>query len=192
MRDKTKPIVIQNEKKKKNMQKKLKKWWSKSFIYFMFFSKSVFEQQKKVFPLFLRNGWTDRAEIFFTCTSAKSGCVFFFLLRNVVPIKFGSLCKTRSIEKKEFLTGFSVFCLSWPIYLVFFKKKKNTHPDLVLVTTKKFSARKNEVSIFARGKTFGHFRPLWPPKPPEGGIWQFWVYDNFCSTHRDLSALRIS
>jgi hypothetical protein len=27
---------------------------------------------------------------------------------------------------------------------------------------------------------------------PEGGLWEFWVYDNFYSTHWDLSALWVS
>jgi hypothetical protein len=29
-------------------------------------------------------------------------------------------------------------------------------------------------------------------KTPGRGIKQFWVYDNFCSTYQDLSAMRIS
>jgi hypothetical protein len=53
---------------------------------------------------------------------------------------------------------------------VFFKNKKNTHPNLVVVITEKISARKNEVSIFARGKTFGHFWPLRVQKLLEGGV----------------------
>jgi hypothetical protein len=37
--------------------------------------------------------------------------------------------------------------------------KKNTHPDWVLVTTKKISARYKKVSIFARGKLLVVFGP---------------------------------
>ena len=75
---------------------------------------------------------------------------------------------------------------------IFFKTKKNTHPDWALVATQKVSAENNEVSSFARGKTFGHFWVLGPQKLLEGGIWEFYVYDNFCSTHQDLSALKVS
>jgi hypothetical protein len=53
---------------------------------------------------------------------------------------------------------------------VFFKNKKNTHPNLVVVITEKVSARKSEVSSFARGKTFGHFWPLRTQKLLEGGV----------------------
>jgi hypothetical protein len=54
--------------------------------------------------------------------------------------------------------------------MVFFKNKKNTHPNLVVVITEKISAQKNEVSIFAGGETSSHFWPLRPQKLPEGGV----------------------
>jgi hypothetical protein len=54
----------------------------------------------------------------------------------------------------------SVFFFSWPVKTEFFDENKNTHPKWVLVATKKISARTNEVSNFARGKTFSHFWAL--------------------------------
>ena len=74
---------------------------------------------------------------------------------------------------------------------IFFKTKKNPHPNWALVATQKVSAQNNEVSSFARGKTYGRFWVLGPQKPLEGGIWKFCVYDNFCSTHQGLSTLRV-
>jgi hypothetical protein len=120
-------MPIHNEKKLKN----------KNFQYFEFFSKSVLSNRKKVSPLFLQSGWTDRVENFFMSSSARMGCVFCFL-RNVVSKKFGSLYNILTIEKKKVFD--SVFSILLLVTFVdgIFQKKHDTHPDWVLVTTKKF------------------------------------------------------
>ena len=127
--------------------------WKHFFlIIFAFISKPDFDNKKKVFPLFLRKGWADRTENFSTSTWGKSGCVFFFSPQNLVSIKFGSPYKIQMIKKiLVFDKVFSILLLLTSENDIF-QNKKNTHPDWVLVTIEKVSARTDEVSIFAGGK----------------------------------------
>ena len=134
--------------------------------YFIFVSKPGFEQQKKVLPLFLRNVWPDRAENFSTNTNGKSGWLFFFLVEILFLSNLAGLTKFRWSKKPGFLIRSLVFCFSWPVKTIFFKREKNTRSDWVLVVIEKVSARTNQLLNFAWGKTFGHFWPLWPPKTP--------------------------
>ena len=94
-------------------------------------------------------------------------------------------------QNSRFLIKSSVFWFSWRMETIFFKTKKNTHPDWALVVTQKVSVQNNEVSSFARGKTFHRFWVLGFQKLLEGGIWEFCAYDNFCSTPQDLSSLTV-
>ena len=159
----------------------------------MHFSQDYVSPRKiGVFPPFLRNGWTDRAEIFFASTWNESGWVFFFSLKNNVRMRFGRLQNTHSLEKRQVFWGvFSILPLLTRRNGIFQRKKKHA-PRFVPSTCKKnFSSIGSAVSE-KTGENFWSFWLLGAPKPPEGGIWQFWVYDKFCSTHRHLSALRVS
>jgi hypothetical protein len=111
----------------------------------------------------------------------------FFFLQNRDSKKFGSLYKILTSEKKVFDNDFSILLPLTFADGIF--QKKNTHPHWVLVTTKQFQLDTIK-SRFLRGRgTFGGFRSLGLQKLPEGGVWEFRVYDNFCSTHQDLSVL---
>jgi hypothetical protein len=67
MRNTIKPKIIHNKKVEKK------------FFDILSFSQNRFlSNRKRVFPLFLENGWTDQVEYFFMSSSAKLGCVFFF------------------------------------------------------------------------------------------------------------------
>ena len=82
---------------------------------FAFFSKFSLYQNQRSFPLFLQNGWTHRAQNFFTSTLTKLGCVFFFYkmfsLKNLAAFR-----KTGTIEKNRFSATSSVFCLDDSTY----------------------------------------------------------------------------
>ena len=98
----------------------------KFYIILLFFQNQVLSNLRKVFPLFLRNGLADSSEIFFTSSSAKLRCVFFFSARNLSPIKFGSLYKIRMNEKKRvFDKIFSILLLLADGIGIFQRKKKH-------------------------------------------------------------------
>ena len=158
----------------------------------MFISKPGFEQQKKVFPLFRWNGWTNRTEIFSTNTRCKSGCVFFSLPRNLVSVKFGRPYKIYRIKKTlVFDKVFSILLLLTCENDIFQNGKKHAPRFASSICRKIFSSIR-WTPEFCVGKTFGHFWPLWPQKLLEGSIWEFWFYDEVCSSHRDLSTPRVS
>ena len=163
--------------------------------------------KKIFFFVFLRTGfWVPKTKFssFFSAILSPIGlkiflqvlwpnwsAYFFFFLWNLVSIKFGRFYKIRKIPKfKVFDKVFSILVL-----LTYgndiFQNKKNTHPDWALVVTQKVSVQNNEVSSFARGKTFHRFWVLGFRKLLEGGIWEFCAYDNFCSTPQDLSTLSV-
>ena len=100
--------------------------------------------------------------------------------------KFLGSKKPRDFEKS------SVFWFSSLKYLEFLKKKKNTHPDWVPVPTVKISAQTDEICGFAGGKTFCKFLTLGSLEVHEDEVWQICARENFCSTTRDLSTLKIS
>jgi len=56
----------------------------------------------------------------------------------------------------------------------------------------KISAQTDEICGFAGGKTLGHFWTLGSPEVHEDEVWQICVYDNFCSTTRGPSILKVS
>ena len=116
----------------------------------------------------------------------------FFSLKNIVLMKFSSLDEIRTIEKKtHFLIVPSTFCFSSPIEMILFEDKKKTHSNLIVVLTVKIVAQKDVVRSFAwGGGTSTHFWPLSSLYLSEENILEFRVYDNLCSTHRDLSTLR--
>ena len=70
-----------------------------SFLYFAFFSKSIFDEKIEVLPLFLQNGWADRA-----------GVRVFFVSQNLVLKTFSSLYKMSTLGLSE---RPSVFCSSF-------------------------------------------------------------------------------
>ena len=72
------------------------------------------------------------------------------------------------------------------------KKKKKYTPRLGPATYgKNFSSNRWNLWI-CRGKTLGHFWTLGSPEVHEDEVWQICVYDNFCSTTRGPSTLKVS
>jgi hypothetical protein len=106
----------------------------KNFSIFWVFLKIGFWVREKSFLPFLQNGWTGQGENFFMSSSAKLGCLFFFL-RNLVSEKLGSLYKILTSEKKGYWQWLQYFA-SPDVCKRYFPKKR--HPDWVLLTTKKF------------------------------------------------------
>ena len=73
-----------------------------------------------------------------------------------------------------------------------FLKKKNTHLDWVRLLTVKISAQTDEICGIAGGETFCNFLTLGSLEVHEDEVWQICAHDNFCSTTRDLSTLKVS
>ena len=124
----------------------------------MFISKLGFEQQKIVFVLFLRNSYADRAENFSTSTRRKSRCVFFFVLKS----RFCQIWQVlQNLDDQKTLVFEKVFSILLLLTCQNdnFQKEKKTHPDWVLVSTEKVSARTDELPKSAGAKTFCHFGP---------------------------------
>ena len=120
------------------MNKNKKSENEKKKNFFLGFSQNqFFSDRKEVFPLFLPNGWADRAQNFFASTLVKLGCEFFFVSRNLVSKKFGRSYKTQILQKKRFSARFSVFCFSCLMKTIFFKKK-HTHSNSTKLLAKKF------------------------------------------------------
>ena len=116
-----------------------------------------------------------------------------FFVSSKSPLwKIWCFFKTSMTSKTRFLTRSSIFCFFWHMKTVFSKIENNTHLDWVLVTTPKVSAQKTELSNFARRKTFGYFWILWHRQLLVGSFCEFWIYDNFCSTHWNLFIMKIS
>jgi hypothetical protein len=114
--------------------------------------KSVFSQNQAESPLFLQEGWANRAQIFFIATLVELGCVCFFCHEISFVSDLGAFRKFISLKKTRFLTKFPVFCFSCPMYLIFYDGTKDTHPHWVLIITEKISARKIKVSAPEGGK----------------------------------------
>lgn len=129
MRDQTKK---ETEREKKN-------------FFVLRFSRNRFLNKKnEVFPLFLRNGWADRAEIFFTDTPNEFRCGFFFFFENISPLQYGDFRKTSTVWKTAvFQRYLQHFAFSDVLNRQFSKQKKKPHLDWILVSTKKVSARNN-------------------------------------------------
>ena len=112
----------------------------------------------KVFPRFLRNGWTDRAEIFFASTRNESGCVFFFSLKNTVST---GQERQNTEDPPKNLSFFEGVCVLKPAKShtnVIFQRKKKHPPRFVPSTCKKnfssigpaVSEKRGENSDFSR------------------------------------------
>ena len=86
----------------------------------------------------------------------------------------------------------SILVLQHEVFGIFEKQKKNVRPDWVPLSTVKFSAQTDEICGFAGGETFCKFLTLGSLEVHEDDVWQICVYDNFCSTTRGLSTLKIS
>jgi hypothetical protein len=55
----------------------------KTVFFILHFSQNqFFSQNQAVSPLFLQDGWADRAQLFFIATLVQLGCVFFFTTRS--------------------------------------------------------------------------------------------------------------
>jgi hypothetical protein len=118
--------------------------------------------------------------------------VLFLFADTSYQSKLAGFAKIFNILKDQlFDEVFSVLVLL-PEVPGIFQKKKNTHPDWVLLPTVKISAQTDEICGFAGEKTLGHFWTLGSPEVYEDEVWQLWVYGNFFSTHRDLSTLKVS
>ena len=79
-----------------------------------------------------------------------------------------------------------------PEVLGIFQKKKSIPHDCVLLPTVKISAQTDEICGIARGKTLARFLDLGSLEVHEDEVWQICARENFCSTTRDLSTLKIS
>jgi hypothetical protein len=125
------------------MSKNKKRQNEKIFTVLIFSQNQFLKEMTEVFPLFLSNSWTDRAQIFFPITSAKLGCAIFFLL-NVASIKFGSLYKTCAIEKNMVFDGVFSILLLLTCENGMFSRKKHA-PQMSPSCHKKVSLRKKRV-----------------------------------------------
>ncbi len=144
--------MIHNEQK----MKKTFSVWS--------FSQNRFLSYRKKFSAFYpkrvdRSGWPLFYEQF-----GHIGVRVFFL-RNVVPIKFGSLQKIHTIGKKKvFGSVLNIFLLLTFLDGIFQNKIRT---PIGFQLPQKFSARYNKVSIFAgRGENFWWFLTLGTSKTP--------------------------
>jgi len=81
----------------------------------------------------------------------------FFVLKNNELMNFGRFYKICTRQKTSVFSGALGISTLLSEEHNIFQRKKNIHPDLVQVAKKKFSAMDNEIWIFARGKTSGHF-----------------------------------
>jgi hypothetical protein len=125
----------------------MKKSLKKTFLIFWVFLKNRFcSNRKKVFPLFLQNGWTDRVENFFMSSSAKLGCVFFCFFQMWFQKNLGAFTKFLRAEKKVFDSIFSILLLLTFVDGIFQKKKHA--PRLGCSYHKKISARYYKVPMF--------------------------------------------
>ncbi len=114
----------------------------------------------------------------------------FALFSKSISIKCGSLLKTCPNKKTTIFECLKYFASPEVLNKQF--SKKNPHPNSVLFLTNKKSAGNRESFINDRRKTCDSFSLLWLRNLPEGGIWEFWACDNFCSAYRDLSPLKVS
>ena len=119
----------------------------------------------------------------------------FFAPENIVPTKFGRFYKISTIRKKSFFESFlivpPVFWFSWASGRIFFEEKNHAPRFDLSCYRKSFSPQKCSMYI-CEGKNSGHFWFLHFQDLPEGSIWGFWYYNNFYSTHQDLSTLKFS
>ncbi len=114
----------------------------------------------------------------------------YFFCRYLLSIKFGSIRKIFEILKcLRFSDILSILVLLPEVLGIFQKKKPH---DWVPLPTVKISAQTDEICGIARGKTLGRFWALWSLEVHEDEVWQICVYDNFCSTTRGLSTLKVS
>ena len=150
----------------------------------MFISKPGFEQQKKVFPLFLRNGWTNWTENFSTNTRCKSGCVFFFFPRNLVSVKFGRPYKIFGIKKTlVFDKVFSILLLLTCENDIFQRGKKHA-PRFAFSICRKIFSSIGWTPEFCVGENFRSFLALVTPKTPWREhlrilvLWQTFLYSS--------------
>jgi hypothetical protein len=167
--------------------------FSTNFFYFAFFSKLVFWVSKTSFPpLFSTILSPIGLKIFLVRLQVIWVERFFFSLDTLYQSSLAGFAKFLGSKKSRELSKCSVFWFSSLKYLEFLKKKKNVHPDWVRLPTVKISAPADEICGFAGGKTFCKFLTLESLEVHEDDVWQICVYENFCSTARGLSTLKVS
>ena len=89
-----------------------------------------FEKKKRYLPFFFAAVQLIGLKTFLQVLWSNLGVPFFPTLKNIVPIKFGSLDKIRIIQRiTRFFAVPSVFCFSWAIESMRFKEKQKAHPN---------------------------------------------------------------
>ena len=166
-----------------------------SFFILRFSRNQFFRHQKPVLPLFLGQLESDWAQNFFGGSSTDLGWPFFFFWWYLVPFRIGRLRKICRLQKTDQNPTSSEYCSVFWLpslkYLEFSKKKKNGHPVWDPLPLVKISAQSDGFWGLAGGKTFCWFFRLGSLEVQEDGVWEICVYDNFCSTTRGLSTLKI-
>ena len=161
--------------------------------FFFHFSQNRFLGTKnQVFPLFLGDFKSDQAENFFGNTSTNSWGIYIFFSRYLLPIKSGRIRKIFEMLKCLRFSEILSILVLLPEVLGIFQKKKNIPHDWDPLPTVKISGQTDEICGIARGKTLGRFWTLWSLEVHEDEVWQICVYDNFCSTTRGLTTLKVS
>jgi hypothetical protein len=157
------------------------------------FSRNQFFRTKKGFsPLFSETVGPIGLKIFLQVLQLIWDACFFWFWDILFLKKLAAFTIVSTTAKtKTFREVLSILLRIFDVDHIF-QKKKNTHPKLVELPVKKFSAEKNEISGFAGGKTLGQFWTLWPPEVHEDEVWQICVHNNFCSTTQGPSTLKIS
>ena len=131
-------------------------------------------------------------KIFLVIVQLIWGVYFFSFVDIFYQPNLAGFAKFLGSKKPRDFAKFSVFWFSSLKYLEFLKNKKHVHHDWVRLPTVKISAQTDEICGFAGGKTFCKFLTLGSLEVHEDDVWQICVYDNFCSTTRGLSTLKVS
>ena len=163
------------------------------FLLFCIFLETRFLRIKNQFsPLFSPISSPIWLKIFLVRLQVIWGAYFFVFFYNFFHWSLAGFAKFLGSKKPRDFANCSVFSFSSLKNLEFLKKKKNTHPDWVRLPTVKISGQTDEIYGITGGKTFCNFWTLGSLELQEDDVWQLCVHDNFCSTTRGLSTLKVS
>ena len=162
------------------------------FQLFSVYLKTRFREIKERFsPFFFETVGPIGLEMFLQVLAAHWGACF-FLLEILFLSNLAGLAKFRWSKKHWFFDKvFNILLLLTSEGVIFGKDKKYALQFGSGYHAKSFCSN-GWATDFCEWGTFRHFRPLWSPKLREGSIWESRFYDELCSTHRDLSILRVS